>query len=362
MNPLAQELALALAIDNQGNTSPNPSVGAVIVKDGEIIGKGATQPAGGKHAEVIALESCTLDPYGADLYVTLEPCCHYGKTGPCTDLIIQAGIKKVFIGYTDPNPVVSGRGREQLLEHGLEVMIWPDQQACSEIYTGFTKYITAKQPYVTAKFAMSLDGKICTRTGDSKWISNHQSRRIVHNIRRKSDAILTGIGTVLADNPSLTARGPDDLPWTDRQPTRIITDSQLRSGRQPDLNIFNQPGKTMIASTIVTQHHLLPESVAIHVVTPNEFGRVDLEVLMSDLANLGFINIMVEGGNNLLGNLFDCGLVDKVVVFVAPIIIGGTESKSPIGGLGHELISQALNLKNVQMNDLEGDICITGYV
>lgn len=357
-----EELALALATSHQGNTSPNPPVGAVIVQNGIVVAEGATEPAGGKHAEIVALESCIETVVGADLYVTLEPCCHYGKTGPCTDRIIDSGIGRVFIGYTDPNPLISGKGIRALQAAGIEVKQWEDSTLCSVLYEAFEKYITTNQAFVTAKFAISLDGKICTHTGDSKWISNQASRNIVHDFRRKSDAILTGIGTVLADNPSLTARNSDDSPWADRQPTRVIADSNFRLKTALDLNIFKQPGKTIIATTSELGNTILPETVSVHTFPPNSTGKVDLTSLLKTLTELGLINIFVESGNNLLGELFDKNLIDKVLAFVAPIIIGGSEAKSPIGGNGRKTIEEALRITRTTVSDVDGDILVTGYI
>ena len=362
MNTPAQKLAVQLAISHQGNTSPNPSVGAVIVKNGQIIGQGATEPAGGKHAEIVAIESCSIDIAGGDMYVTLEPCCHHGKTGPCTEAIIQSGIQNVFIGYTDPNPLVSGQGVVKLEEAGIKVAKWDDETECTKLYEGFRKYIATKQPFVTAKFAMSLDGKICTRSGDSKWISGPESRSIVHDIRRKSDAILTGIGTVLADNPSLTARDYTDKPWTDRQPTRIITDSKLQMEHNLNLQILNQVGHTIIATTTQPPTTPISDSVTVRTFTPDNNDRVDLSLLLNELGKLGFVHVLVEGGSTLLGSLFDQNLVDKVLAFISPIIIGGDDAKSPIGGSGVEFISESLHLKKTEVSYSGNDILVTGYI
>ena len=362
MNSPAQQLAVQLANNNQGNTSPNPSVGAVIVKDNEIIGQGATQPSGGKHAEVVAIESCITNPTGADLYVTLEPCCHHGKTGPCTDVIIQSGIRNVLVGYIDPNPIVKGQGIDKLETAGIQVYKWDDDTECSLLYEGFRKHITTNRPFVTAKFAMTLDGKICSRTGDSKWISSPASRKIVHDLRRKSDAILSGIGTVLTDNPSLTARDSKDKPWEDRQPTRIIADSNLRSQLKPDLQIFNQIGNTIIATTTNSNTASFPKSVTLRTYAPNDNGKVDLTLLFKELGEQGFVNVLVEGGSTLLGGLFDHNLVDKVVAFIAPTIIGGSEAKGPVGGIGKDFISDAFQLTGTKVTNVENDILVTGYI
>ena len=362
MNSPAQQLAVQLANNNQGNTSPNPSVGAVIVKDNEIIGQGATQPSGGKHAEVVAIESCITNPTGADLYVTLEPCCHHGKTGPCTDVIIQSGIRNVLVGYIDPNPIVKGQGIDKLQTAGIQVYKWDDDTECSLLYEGFRKHITTNRPFVTAKFAMTLDGKICSRTGDSKWISSPASRKIVHDLRRKSDAILSGIGTVLTDNPSLTARDSKDKPWEDRQPTRIIADSNLRSQLKPDLQIFNQIGNTIIATTTNSNTVSFPKSVTLRTYAPNDNGKVDLTLLFKELGEQGFVNVLVEGGSTLLGGLFDHNLVDKVVAFIAPTIIGGSEAKGPVGGIGKDFVSDAFQLTDTKVTNVENDILVTGYI
>ena len=284
------ECALALAKLAVGYASPNPAVGAVVVKDGLIAGMGYTQPAGSDHAEVVALHQAGDKAKGATMYVTLEPCCHYGRTPPCTKAIINAGISEVHLAMIDPNPMVSGRGVSELEEAGIKTYISELEEKAWEINEAYTKFITTGLPFVIAKFAMSLDGKIATKSGESKWISNEQARRYVHNLRRGVDAIMVGVNTAIVDNPRLVARGCSGKGGrAKKQPLRLIVDSK---GRIPlEAQVFKQPGKTLLAAV----EPLDPEKcrkfaeIGAEVVElPQKEGMVDLKALLKALGNEKF--------------------------------------------------------------------------
>jgi len=352
--------ALESAWSAVGLTSPNPPVGAVLVRDGSVVGEGCTQPAGQAHAEVVALNEAGDLARGATLYVTLEPCSHHGRTPPCTDAIIVAGVAEVYASTVDKNPRISGSGIDQLRAAGIAVHIGEGQDDADELAAPHTKLITTGKPLVTAKFAMSLDGKIATRTGDSKWISGVESRRYVHELRANSDAIMAGIGTVIADDPQLTARSPDGSPLA-RQPLRVVVDS---SGRLPPKStLLKQPGNTLVAvaNDSVAKRVGFEEARAEVLAAPAANGRVDLLALLEELGRRGITTVFVEGGATLLGSLFDAGLVDRVVAFVAPVIIGGGFAPSPVGGAGAYLMADALRLSDIQMETFGDDVAVTGW-
>ncbi|WP_076005088.1 bifunctional diaminohydroxyphosphoribosylaminopyrimidine deaminase/5-amino-6-(5-phosphoribosylamino)uracil reductase RibD [Dehalogenimonas formicexedens] len=358
------EQALKLARLALGEVSPNPAVGAVIVRGDEIVGEGFTQPPGQDHAEIVALKQAGEQSHGATMYVTLEPCCHFGRTPPCTRAIIAAGIKAVHIATLDDNPRVFGCGKAELESAGIEVHIGERREEARELNEAYFKYINTGLPFVTAKYSMSLDGKIATRTMDSKWISNDDSRLFSHTLRHASDAIMAGVGTVLADNPRLTARGCAGRGGTShKQPMRVIVDS---NGRTPlDACVFTEPGKTLIALGRAVPESRLDayRKVGAEVVQlPGRDGRVGLEPLLRYLGERQITSLLVEGGGTLLGSLFDERLVDKVVAIVAPIIIGGAGAKTPVAGVGVEKIAQALSLENVRVTRSGDDTVISGYV
>ena len=324
--------ALELACAAVGSTSPNPPVGAVVARDGRIVGEGHTQPTGGEHAEIVALRQAGELARGSTLYVTLEPCSHQGRTPPCTDAIITAGVEEVHASVVDPNPQVSGRGLAQLQQAGIPVTLGEGRGDSEELIAPHAKFITTGMPLVTAKFAMSLDGKVATRTGDSKWITSKESRRYVHTLRAQSDAILAGIGTVLADDPQLTARDSDGAPLP-RQPLRVIADSNGRL--PPDATLLSQPGRTLVfvSDGAAMQQPGAHSQSAEWIAAPGHDGRVDLRVMLSELGRRQITSLFVEGGGALLGSLFDEGLVDRVIGFVAPVIVGGDDAPSPVSGL-----------------------------
>ena len=353
--------AVSLARQALGSTSPNPAVGAVIVKDGEIVGEGFTQSAGGDHAEVVALKQAGLLAEGATLYVTLEPCNHFGRTPPCTDAVIDAGISAVQVSILDPNPALSGGGVERLESEGVRTHLGTESAAVQRQLEAWLKFVATGRPFITAKFAMSLDGKIATHTGDSKWITGDKARWHVHKMRAWSDAVMVGIGTALADDPRLTARNERGNPLA-RQPLRVIVDSR---GRLPaTARLLVEPGETLIAvGSGVTGSQMEEHGDGVEFRHfPLRDEHIDLQGLIELLAEERDVtSIMVEGGGTLLGALLDLGLVDKVVAFVAPTVIGGASAPSPVGGLGAEMMADALELERVRWKRMGRDMLITGY-
>jgi diaminohydroxyphosphoribosylaminopyrimidine deaminase/5-amino-6-(5-phosphoribosylamino)uracil reductase len=357
------ECALSLARLAMGFTSPNPAVGAVIVKDGALVGMGYTQPAGSEHAEVMALNQAGDKARGATMYVTLEPCCHYGRTPPCTDAIIAAGISEVYVALIDPNPLVSGRGIKKLNEAGIKTHVGTCKKEACEINEAYIKHITTGLPFVIAKFAMSLDGKIATKTGDSKWITSEEARRYAHALRHTVDAIMVGANTVVLDNPYLTARGCGGKGGIKKsQPIRLVVDSK---GKVPlDAHIFESPGEVLLAVSApfdpVKKDKYIQRGAEV-LELPSREGLVDLVKLMEVLGKRGIVTILVEGGGKLLGSLFDHGLVDKVLVFISPMIIGGNSAVS-VGGNGVENVAQALRLNRVKTMKFGEDLMVAGYL
>jgi diaminohydroxyphosphoribosylaminopyrimidine deaminase / 5-amino-6-(5-phosphoribosylamino)uracil reductase len=357
------ECALSLARLAMGYTTPNPAVGAVIIKDGLVVGMGYTQPAGSDHAEVIALRQAGDKARGATMYVTLEPCSHYGRTPPCTKAIIDAGISEVYIALLDPNPVVSGRGISRLNEKSIKTHIGMCQQAAYEINEAYIKHITTGLPFVVAKFAMSLDGKIATKTGDSKWITNEEARKYAHALRHTVDAIMVGVNTVIADNPRLTAKGCGGRGGTGKkQPLRLVVDSE---GKVPlTARIFEPPGEVLLAVAAPldsVQKSKFIEAGAEVVELAAKKGMVDIAQLMSLLGKRQIVTVLAEGGGKLLGSLFDHHLVDKVLAFISPMIIGGSGAIR-VEGDGVDNIATALRLNRVDIKSFGDDILVSGYV
>jgi diaminohydroxyphosphoribosylaminopyrimidine deaminase/5-amino-6-(5-phosphoribosylamino)uracil reductase len=358
------EQALSLARLALGQVSPNPAVGATVIKNNTIIGKGYTQPPGSSHAEIVALEQAGREARGSAMYVTLEPCCQYGRTPPCSQAIIAAGITEVHMAMLDPNPSVSGRGKEELEKAGIKTFVGEHMKEARCINEAYSKFINCGIPFVTAKFAMSLDGKLATYSGDSKWISSDESRQYAHNLRKTIDAIMTGVNTVLADNPHLTARCSGGRGGTaKKQPLRIIVDGR---GRTPiTARVFNEPGETLL----VWGRPASPEEktaftrVGAEILEmPSVEGYIDLEGLLEVLGRRQITSILVEGGSILLGSLFDQRLVDKIIVFIAPIIIGGEEAKTAVGGKGVAKVVDSLRLERVSQERFGQDIMVTGYL
>ncbi len=356
------ERALSLARLALGKVSPNPAVGAVVVGDGAVIAEGYTQPPGSAHAEMVALRQAGDKARGATMYVTLEPCCHFGRTPPCTQAIIESGIAEVHIATLDPNPQVSGRGKAELEAAGVRTHLGEEEEEARQLNEAYIKFITKGLPFVTAKFATSLDGKIATRTGDSRWISGPESREYVHQLRQAVDAIIVGVNTVLSDDPQLTARDKQGQPL-ERQPLRVIVDSEART--PATARLFGEPGTTMVATTSAMPRAKVREfqEVGAEVLELiSKDGLVSLEELLRELGRREIINVMVEGGSTLFASLFEQGLVDKVIAFIAPMIIGGKRANMAVGGEGVERIDQALRLNRVTVERFGDDVMISGYV
>lgn len=335
--------AVALARNGAGWTNPNPLVGAVVVKDGRIIGEGWHERYGQQHAERNALDRCEQNPAGATMYVTLEPCCHQGKQPPCTEALVNAGISRVVVGSRDPNPLVSGKGNAVLREAGIVVTEDVLRNDCDALNPIFFHYIQKKRPYVVAKWAMTLDGKIATAAGDARWVSNERSRADVHALRHRLAAIMVGIGTVLADDPLLSARRA----IASNQPLRVIVDSKLRI--PSDCRLVNTANEALLlVATALDGSCEKAKCLAakgIQVVSlPDAAGRVDLAALMSYLAQNGIDSVLVEGGGGLHESLFSMNLVNEAVVYVAPKVVGGAQAKTPVEGKGKASMSDAFML------------------
>jgi diaminohydroxyphosphoribosylaminopyrimidine deaminase/5-amino-6-(5-phosphoribosylamino)uracil reductase len=361
MDYMTQALSLArLAL---GQVSPNPAIGAVIVKNGEIVGQGYTQPPGSDHAEIVALKQAGERARGAMLYITLEPCCHFGRTPPCSKSIIAAGIAEVHFAMIDPNPLVCGRGQKELEQAGIKVISGEHAAEAAEVNEAFIKYITTGMPFVTAKFACSLDGKIATRTGDSKWITGDAARKQVHRLRYLSDAILTGANTVIMDDPALTVRLCEKGGTTRKQPLRVIVDGAGRT--PPTAKVFSEPGKTVVVLGSMLNsgaRQALLKTGAEILELPSDSGVIDLRLVLQILGKREITSVLVESGGILLGSLFDSGLVDKVVVFVAPMVIGGMEAKPAVAGEGAARLVDCPRLKKTKVERCGEDIMISGYL
>jgi diaminohydroxyphosphoribosylaminopyrimidine deaminase/5-amino-6-(5-phosphoribosylamino)uracil reductase len=356
-------LALSLARLAQGQVSPNPAVGAVLVKNDSIIGQGYTQPPGYDHAEIVALKQAGRETLGSTMYVTLEPCCHCGRTPPCTQSIIKAGVKEVHFSMIDPNPLVAGKGQMELEAAGIKTFSGEKAAESARMNEAFIKYITTGLPFVTVKFASSLDGKIATRSGDSKWITGETARKQVQHIRYISDAIMTGANTIIVDDPRLTVRLAVKGGITHKQPLRIIVDGL---GRTPtNARIFKEQGKTLLAlgkSVSPEIKSALAKTGAEILELPSPKGVIDLKQLFVLLGKKEITSILVEAGGILTGSLFDYKLVDKVVAFLAPVIIGGEEARPSVAGLGVDSLANSFRLKDVQIGKVGEDIMISGYV
>ncbi|MFC1962644.1 bifunctional diaminohydroxyphosphoribosylaminopyrimidine deaminase/5-amino-6-(5-phosphoribosylamino)uracil reductase RibD [Chloroflexota bacterium] len=359
---MAQALSLArLAL---GYTSPNPAVGAVVVKGGAVVGLGYTQPPGSRHAEIVALQQAEERARGGSLFVTLEPCNYFGRTPSCVQAIIAAGIAEVHFSMLDPNPLVSGEGRAELERGGIKTYVGEREEEARELNEAYIKYITTGIPFVTAKIAMSLDGKVATRSGDSKWISGDKVRQYSRNLRYSVDAIMVGVNTVLVDDPHLTARSFSDRGGKSRkQPLRVILDGK---GRTPlTAQVFKEPGDTLLAvasSCAQEKEAAFVEGGAGVVFLPSKRGLVDLEALLKNLRQREITSVLVEGGGTLLGSFFDHKLVDKVVAFIAPVIIGGKEARSAVEGGGVEKVSEAFRLERVRIDSVEDNLLLQGYI
>ena len=347
--------AISLAEHGRGWTNPNPLVGCVIVKNGDIIAEGYHEKIGGWHAERNAILNSDTDLSGATAYVTLEPCCHHGRTPPCSDLLIERGIKKVFIGSRDPNPLVSGKGAKQLRAAGIEVVEDFMREECDKLNPIFFHYIQTKRPYVLLKYAMTADGKIATSTGESKWITGETARTKVQQTRHQYSAIMVGVETVLADNPMLNARMPNA-----KQPVRVVCDSQLRTPLDCQLVQTAKEYRTVIATVCedlqkIEQYRPLGVEV---MVCKARNKRVDLDDLLQKLGEMQIDSLLIEGGSSLNFSALESGVVNRVHCYIAPKLVGGKQAKTPIGGEGIDDLSQAVKLKLVSMEMVGEDILI----
>lgn len=353
-------LALKLAQKATGQTSPNPLVGAVVVKRGRIIGQGYHQRAGLAHAEVIALDRAGQAACGARLYVTLEPCCHFGQTPPCVDKILASGIKEVIFAMYDPHPLNNGRGARVLRRQGIKVISGVLEKQARAINQVFIKYATRHLPFVTVKIAQSLDGKIATASGESRWISSSSSRKFGHKLRSQVDAILVGVNTVLSDNPLLSCRRNGQL--CKKQPKKVIVDSRLRL--LPDLKIFSpaSPAEVVIATTRFASRKKMSyfAGKARVIVTKAKDKRVDLYDLLRRLAREGIAHILIEGGGEMIASALNKSLVDRMIVFVSSKIIGGRDAPTAVEGEGIKKIKQAIKLEDMKLSRLGSEIIIEG--
>ena len=352
--------ALALAESVLGSTSPNPAVGCVLVREGQVVGEGATQPPGQAHAEVIALHAAGDAARGAVAYVTLEPCSHFGRTPPCADALIEAGVAAVHVAMLDPDPNVSGQGVEKLRAAGIDVAIGDGEAEARRHLEAYLKHRATALPFVIVKFAATLDGKIAAASGDSRWVAGEQARAWAHDFRTRIDAIMCGVNNVLLDDPQLTAR-PGGV-MADRQPLRIVADSR---GRTPlDAKVLGPGGKTLIATTVASpadwRAAVEARGAEACVLPAGKSGRVDLRALMELLGERGVLSLLVEGGGVLHAGLFEARLVDKVHAIIAPKIVGGALYPA-VAGTGVAHMSDALTLRDVDVQRLGDDVVIVGY-
>lgn len=350
-------IAIQEARRGLGKTTPNPVVGCVIAKNNKIIAKAHHKQFGGPHAEVIALKKAKKAARGATLYVTMEPCSHFGKTPPCTDEIIRAGIREVVSAAQDPNPVNNGKGLRKLLNSGIKVISRVMKKEADALNREFIQRMKRGRPFVTVKMAQSLDGKIATKEGDSKWISSAASRRIVQQLRSKHDAIMVGVNTIARDNPRLRVRR------LKRQPIKIVVDSRLRTPAYARIFSKNSSGKVIIATTKTAsraKEALLRSKGAVIIRLGSRSGRVGLNSLMKSLSRIGVASILAEGGGELTASLFNNKLVDKIFLFVAPMLIGGRDSLTSFEGEGIRKIRDALRLDKIKVERIGKDLLITG--
>lgn len=351
--------ALRLAEQGCGFVSPNPMVGAVLVKDSRIIGQGYHEKYGNPHAERNALAACTESPVGATLYVTLEPCCHHGKTPPCTEAILQSGIRRVVVGSGDPNPLVAGKGITQLRSHGIEVVEGVLRAECDRLNEVFFHFIRTGLPYVVMKYAMTMDGKTAAYTGKSRWITGEAARRRVHRDRLRYSAVMVGVGTVLADDPLLTCRIENG-----RNPLRIICDTHLRTPLSSQIVTTAHKVPTVIATCCADSAQWQPYMDAgcrVLPVPPYD-GHVDLRALLKILGEEKTDSVLLEGGGTLNWSALQQGLVHKVQAYLAPKLLGGINGKTPVAGIGAPDPTQAFLLTNSTVTCLDGDFLIESEV
>jgi len=351
--------ALRLAEKGRGRTSPNPMVGAILLKDGKVVGEGYHAKSGEAHAEVVALQRAGEDSRGATLYLNLEPCTHFGKTPPCAPRVVEKGVNRVVIGMEDPNPLVRGKGIDILKRGGLDVQVGILEKECRRLNEAFCKYILQKVPFVILKVAATVDGKIATRNGDSKWISGEASRRLAHRLRNQVDGILVGIGTVLRDDPLLTTRIRGG-----RDPYRIILDSRLRIPGEANV-IGTSPSKAIIATTELAPRERIDElekrGVRILMINSKE-GRVDLKSCLSKLGEMGMMSLLVEGGSHVNGSFLDEGLIDKLILFLSPRVIGDQKAPGIFDGRGVSTLQETVGLRELKTKKVGEDVFLECYL
>lgn len=360
LDELYMKMALDLAKKGKGWTSPNPLVGAVIVKDGKVIGQGYHEKYGQPHAEVNAITSAEEDVTEATVYVTLEPCSHFGKTPPCSDLLIDKNIKRVVVGTLDPNPLVAGKGIERLRNNGIEVVIGVLEEESQRMNEIFMKYIVTKIPFVVMKNAMSLDGKIATVTGESQWISGESSRKQVHALRHELAGIMVGIETIIKDDPQLTSRTLNS-----RNPIRIVVDSKLRIPIMSNVLTHQDKAKTIVATTRRANKEkleMLKQMEIEVIVTKEKDGKVNLQELMKVLGTKGIDSILLEGGATLNFSALEEGIVDKIQSYIAPKIIGGKEAKTAVEGAGVHSLKNAFQIDRMTAVMVGEDLFVEGYI
>lgn len=354
--------ALELARRAEGRTSPNPMVGALIVNRGRVVGTGFHEKAGSAHAEIAALKKAGSRARGADLILNLEPCCHFGRTPPCTEAIVAAGLRRVVIGMRDPNPAVRGKGIRLLRKRGIEVVTGVLRQECERLNEAFSKFIRTRRPYVILKSALSLDGKIATACGESKWISGPPARAIVHRMRNRVDAIMVGAGTVLADDPRLTARLGKGQ---GRHPTRVILDNQ---GLVPlTARVFHNSDTQKVLYVgapglpAAREKNLRKKGVEV-LLLKEKRGVVDLDLLMKKLGEREVVSLLIEGGAEVNAGALQAGIVDKVIFFLAPMILGGKNAPGAVAGQGVRRLQDAFKIKNWKIDRVGEDLMIEGYL
>lgn len=354
-------VVLSLARKGKGKTSPNPMVGAILVKNNCIIGKGFHKKAGSPHAEILAMVEAGKDALGSTLYANLEPCVHVEKrTPPCTAEIVKRGIKRVVIGMIDPNPWVSGKGIKELKERGISVVVGILKEKAERLNEAFTKYITKRRPFVILKIASSLDGKIATATGESRWITGEEARRFVHRLRSEVDAVMVGIGTILKDDPFLTARIKGG-----RDPIRIIVDEKLSIPIGSNVLNLDSPAKTYIATTEKASRAKIREIEGRGggvLILKEKDGLVDLSALMDKLGQMQITSLLIEGGAEINASALREGIVDKVIFFISPKIIGGQKAPGSIGGESPKSLAEAIRLHDIIIKKKGEDIMVEGYI
>ena len=352
--------AISLARNGLGRTSPNPLVGAVIVRDGRIVAEGWHRKAGTPHAEIHALNMAGELARGATVYVSLEPCAHYGRTGPCARALVEAGVSRVVVAMTDPNPKVAGKGIAILQEAGIEVTTGVLEQEARQLNEVFLKWMTTGLPFVALKTAMTLDGKIATAAGQSQWITNEASRYETHRLRDIYDGILVGINTALADNPSLTTRLKE---YQGRNPVRIVVDSRARLPLTAKL-VTDGAARTIVAVTEQAPAERVEalRSAGVEIIVAGSSNHVDMQSLMEQLGAMKISSVLVEGGGSVNFSLLQAGLVDRVYAFIAPKLVGGRDAITPVEGEGFQELDRAVELENIQLRQLGSDVLLTGIV